>query len=311
MKDKRIMFMGTPDIAAESLNKLIANGMKVVCAVTQPDKPKGRGYKLVPTEVKAAAMEHNIPVYQPEKLKNGELLPILEEYKPDLIAVVAYGKLLPSYVLDYPKYGCINMHASLLPKYRGAAPVQWSVINGDEYTGVTTQKMEEGLDTGDMLIQEKIAIGEYETSEQLFDRISALGAEVLCRTIDNIEEIEPIPQNDDEYTYAPMLSKEMGRIDWAKNMKTISKLICGMNSWPLAFSEYNGEIVKIIEARKCSESCIGQIGEVIRHEKGKGLLVKCGDGGIWITKVQFPGGKKMNVDDYLLGHKIDNGTFFK
>lgn len=306
----RIMFMGTPDIAAEALKALIADGMKPVCVVTQPDKPKGRGYKLVPPEVKTAALENDIPVYQPEKLKNGELKPVLEEYKPDLIAVVAYGKLLPPYILEYPKYGCINMHASLLPKYRGAAPVQWAVINGDEYSGVTTMKMDEGLDTGDMLLSEKIPIGEYETSEQLFDRIAALGADVLCKTIKNIESITPIPQNHAEHTYAPMLSKELARIDWSKDMNTISKLICGMNSWPYAFSEYNSEPVKIIEAYKCQEAS-GKPGEVLRHEKGKGLLVACANGGLWLKKIQFPGGRKMDVDEYLLGHKIENGTFFQ
>lgn len=306
----RIMFMGTPDIAAESLRALIADGLKPVCVVTQPDKPKGRGYKLVPPDVKVAALEKDIPVYQPENLKNSELMPVLEEYKPDLIAVVAYGKILPPYILNYPKYGCINMHASLLPKYRGAAPVQWSVINGDEYAGVTTMKMDEGLDTGDMLLSEKLEIGEYETSEQLFERISKLGARVLCETINNIQNITPVPQNDAEHTYAPMLSKDLARVDWAKDMKTISKLICGMNSWPYAFSEYNGETVKIIEAYKCNESVCGNPGEVIRHEKGKGLLVACGDGGIWLKRIQFPGGKKMDIDDYLLGHKIENGTQF-
>lgn len=311
MKDIRIMFMGTPDIAANSLDYLISKGMNVVCAVTQPDKPRGRGYKLVPTEVKALALEHNVPVYQPESLKNGELMPILEEYKPQLIAVVAYGKILPSYILDYPKYGCINMHASLLPKYRGAAPVQWAVINGDEYTGVTTMKMDQGLDTGDMLLQEKISIGEYETAEELFTRISDLGAEVLYNTIKSIDKITPVEQNHEEHTYAPMLTKEMGKIDWSKDMRTISKLICGMNSWPLAYTEYNDEMVKVIQAYKCDEKCNGKFGEIIKHQKGKGLLVKCADGGIWIKKIQFPGGKKMDVDDYLLGHSIDIGSSFR
>lgn len=306
----RIMFMGTPDIAAESLKALINNNMKPVCAVTQPDKPRGRGYKLMPPEVKVAAEENGIPVYQPETLKNGELQPILEEYKPDIIAVVAYGKLLPEYVLNFPKYGCVNMHASLLPKYRGAAPVQWAVINGDEYSGVTTMMMEKGLDTGAMLLSERVKIGEYETSEQLFERISALGAEVLCRTIQNIETIKPIPQRDEDHTYAPMLTKEMGKIDWNKDMNTISKLICGMNSWPLAYAEYNGENVKIIEAYKCGEAVKGKPGEVLEHVKGKGLLIKCADGGLWLKRIQFPGGKKMDIDDYLLGHEIKKGTFF-
>ncbi len=311
MKDLKIMFMGTPDIAAESLKALVENGFNVVCAVTQPDKPKGRGHRLVPTEVKAEAQKNGICVYQPESLKNGELQPILDEYKPDLIAVVAYGKILPQYVLDYPKFGCINMHASLLPKYRGAAPVQWSVINGEEYTGVTTMKMDAGLDTGDMLISEKVKIGEYETSEELFERISKLGAKVLCQTIEKIDEIEPVAQNHDEHTYAPMLSKENARIDWNKTKNEISKFICGMNSWPMAYTSYKDEIVKIIEARKSDEVLNGENGQIIRYEKGKGLLVKCADGGMWIRVVQFPGGKRMSIDDYLLGHTIEIGEVLK
>lgn len=307
MKDLKIMFMGTPDIAKESLKALVENGYRVVCAVTQPDKPKGRGHKLVPTEVKAEAQKHNIPVYQPEKLKNGELQPILDEYKPDLIAVVAYGKILPSYILDYPKYGCINMHGSLLPKYRGAAPIQWSVLNGEEYTGVTTMKMDQGLDTGDMLLSEKLKIGEYETSEELFERVSLLGARVLLETIDKIDDIVPIKQNHDEHTYAPMISKEMAKIDWNETKNVLSKFICGMNSWPMAYTTYKGEIVKIIKAIKCDEELKGENGQIIRHEKGLGLLVKCSDGGIWLKTVQFPGGKKMDIDDYLLGHSIEIG----
>lgn len=307
MKDLKIIFMGTPDIAAESLRTLVENGFNIVCAVTQPDKPKGRGHKLVPTEVKAEAQKYNIPVYQPEKLKNGELQSVLDEYKPDLIAVVAYGKILPEYILNYPKYGCINMHASLLPKYRGAAPVQWSVINGEEYTGVTTMKMDIGLDTGDMLITESLKIGEYETSEELFERISSLGAKVLCETIEKIENIVPVSQNHNEHTYAPMISKEMARIDWNKTKDVISKHICGMNSWPMAYTSYKGEDFKIIEARKYDSELKGKNGEIIRYEKGNGLLVKCADGGMWLKTVQFPGGKRMGIDDYLLGHSIDIG----
>ena len=307
MKDIKIMFMGTPDIAAESLKALVENGFRVVCCVTQPDKPKGRGHKLVPTEVKAEAQKYEIPVYQPEKLKNGELKPILDEYKPDLIAVVAYGKILPSYILDYPEYGCINMHASLLPKYRGAAPVQWSVLNGEDYTGVTTMKMDVGLDTGDMLLSEKLKIGEYETSEELFERVAKLGSKVLCETIEKIDDIVPVKQNHDEHTYAPMISKEMAKIDWSKTKNVLSKFICGMNSWPMAYTTYKGEIVKVIEARKCDEALKGENGQIIRHEKGNGLLIKCSDGGIWLKTVQFPGGKRMNIDDYLLGHSIDIG----
>ena len=303
----RVLFMGTPDIAATCLNILVKNGIEVVACVSQPDKPKGRGHKLMPTDVKAKAEELNIPVYQPEKLKNGELQPILDELKPDLIAVVAYGKILPKYILDYPKYGCVNMHVSLLPKLRGAAPIQWAVINGDEVTGVTTMLMEEGLDTGDILLQKEFGIGEYETSEELFDRMAVEGGEILSETIQNIENITPRPQNHDEHTYAPMISKEMAHIDWNKTTAEISKLICGMNSWPMAYSLYNGEVMKIITARK-GDGTDGENGEIVGYEKGKGLRVKTQDGSIYIQVAQFAGSKRMGIDEYLRGHEIKYGT---
>ncbi|MBO5059685.1 MAG: methionyl-tRNA formyltransferase [Clostridia bacterium] len=306
----KILFMGTPDIAAECLKALVKAGLEVVGAVSQPDRPKGRGHKLVPTEVKAAAEEMGIRVYQPEKLKNGELQSVLDELKPDLIAVVAYGKILPKYVLDYPKYGCINMHASLLPKLRGAAPVQWAVINGEKKTGATTMLMDEGLDTGDMLLCEEIEIGEYETSEELFDRMAVLGAGLLVKTINEIESITPVPQEHDKHTYAPMISKDMAHIDWSKTTDEISKLICGMNSWPMAYSIYNDEIMKIITARK-GEACSGENGEIVGYEKDKGLRVKTSDGSIYILSAQFPNSKRMGIDEYLRGHEIKYGTILK
>ena len=303
----RVLFMGTPDIAATCLKALADGGIKVVGAVSQPDKPKGRGHKLMPTDVKVMAEELGIPVYQPERLKEGQLQPILDELKPDLIAVVAYGKILPKYILDFPKYGCVNMHVSLLPKLRGAAPIQWAVINGDEVTGVTTMLMEEGLDTGDILLQKEFAIGEYETSEELFDRMADEGGKILVETIQNIENIKPVPQNHDEHTYAPMLSKEMAHIDWSKPTDVISKHICGMNSWPMAYSIYEGEVMKIITARK-GERVDGKNGEIIGYEKGKGLRVKTSDGSIYIRVAQFAGSKKMGIDEYLRGHEIKYGT---
>ena len=299
--------MGTPDIAAVSLKKLIDENFEIVGAVSQPDKPKGRGHKLMPTEVKTMAMEHGIRVFQPESLKNGELLPVLDELKPDVIAVVAYGKILPEYILKYPKYGCINMHASLLPKLRGAAPVQWAVINGDKKTGVTTMLMDKGLDTGDMLLKKETEIGLYETAEELFDRIAVIGAETLAETLKNIENITPVPQNHSEHTYAPMLSKEMGNIDWTRSAEEISKLICGMNSWPLAYTYYNGEVMKVISARLGGDKVKGCPGEILEYKKGKGLKVQCGEGTLYITRVQFPGGKKLDVDEYLKGHTIEIG----
>lgn len=306
----RILFMGTPDIAAECLKAMAEAGLDIVGVVSQPDRPKGRGHKLVPTEVKAAALELEIPVYQPEVIKNGELLSVLDETKPDIIAVVAYGKILPKYILDYPKYGCINMHASLLPKLRGAAPIQWAVLLGEKKTGVTTMLMNEGLDTGDMLLSEETEIGEYETSEELFGRMAVMGSRVLIKTIENIEKITPVPQKHEEHTYAPMLSKEMGRIDWSRTTEEISKHICGMNSWPMAFSDYNGDTVKIISAKKGGE-CLGENGEIVAYEKGKGLRVKTCDGSIYITCAQFAGSKRMGIDEYLRGHEIKYGTILK
>jgi len=303
----RILFMGTPDIAASCLKALIDAKMEVIGAVSQPDRPKGRGHKLMPTEVKEVALSSGIPVFQPESLKDGEFLQVLEELKPDVIAVVAYGKILPKYIIDYPKYGCINVHASLLPKLRGAAPIQWSIINGDEKTGVTTMLMDEGLDTGDILLVEEMTIGEYETSEELFDRMAEVGGRLLVKTINEIETITPIPQEHDKHTYAPMISKEMAHIDWSKTTSEISKLICGMNSWPMAFAYYMGEPLKIISATK-GEVVSGENGQIIRFDKEKGLQVKTSDGSIYINVAQFANSKKMTVDEYLRGHTIKFDT---
>lgn len=303
----RILFMGTPDFAAVSLQALINAGFDVAGAVSQPDKPKGRGHKLQPTEVKLTANKAGIDVYQPESLKNGELLPILNDIKPDVIVVAAYGKILPEYIINYPKYGCINVHASLLPKYRGAAPIQWSIINGDAVTGVTTMKMDKGLDTGDMLLKAETEIGEYETAEELFDRLAALGGDLLIKTLNGLEsnEIVSVPQNHDEHTYAPMISRDTGKIDWTKSSREISKLICGMNSWPLAQTKYKGEPLKIVSAKITDGK--GKCGEILSLDKGKGLKVATGDGAIYIETAQFAGSKKMNVEDYARGHEIEIG----
>lgn len=306
----RILFMGTPDIAAKCLKTLIDNGFSVVGAVSQPDRPKGRGHKLLPTDVKVVAENANIPVFQPEKIKSGELLPILQELKPELIIVVAYGKILPKYVLDFAKYGCINVHASLLPKLRGAAPIQWAVINGEKETGVTTMLMNEGLDTGDMLLSEKTEIGEYETSEELFERLAEIGGRLLVKTIENLDSITPVKQPEGEESYAPMLSKEMAHIDWSMPTEKISKFICGMNNWPMAYSLYNGEQVKIISVLK-GEKVRGKNGEIVGFTKGKGLQVKTPDGSIYIKELQFAGSKRMLAEDYLRGHNIEFGTILK
>lgn len=306
----KILFMGTPDFAAASLKTLIDSGKNVAGVVSQPDKPKGRGHKLVPTDVKVIALDNNIPVYQPEQIKNGELMPVLEEIKPDVTVVVAYGKILPEYVLSYPKYGCVNVHASLLPKYRGAAPIQWAIINGEKVTGVTTMLMDKGLDTGDMLLSSETEIGEYESAEQLFDRLAQIGGELLIKTLDDMENgaVEPKKQDDSKSCYAPLIKRETGVIDWTKSAKEISKLICGMNSWPLASTTYNGGTLKIAEARVCADTSDKAAGTILSLEKGRGLKVACGEGTLYITTAQFPESKKMNVEDYARGHEIIIGA---
>lgn len=302
-----ILFMGTPDFAAKSMECLLENGYNVTGVVTQPDKPKGRGHKMTPPEVKVVAQNSGIEVYQPQSVKNGELTEVLEKCKPDIIVVVAYGKILPKYVLEYAKYGCINVHASLLPKYRGAAPIQWAIINGEKQTGVTTMQMDEGLDTGDMLIKKTLEIGESETAEQLFDRLAVLGGEVLIETLEGIQNgtITPTPQNHDEHTYAPVIKKEMAQIDWTKSAHEIKNLVYGMNPWPLAYTQYNGEVLKIITAEAAEKEADGECGQIVGYDKKQGLMIKCGQGILCARDVQFFGSKKMYIDDYLRGHQID------
>lgn len=304
----KILFMGTPDFAAVSLQALIDEGLDVVGVISQPDKPKGRGHKLQPTDVKVTAQSAGLNVYQPETLKNNAIADLFDELKPDLIAVAAYGKLLPEYVLNYPKYGCVNVHASLLPKYRGAAPIQWAIANGDKVTGVTTMQMGKGLDTGDMLLKAETEIGEYETAEKLFERLAKIGGDLLVKTIKGLEngEITPEPQNDAEATYAPMISRETGKIDWTKSPREICKLICAMNSWPLAHTLYKGETLKIAEAVIAEGN--GKCGEILSLDKGRGLKVAAGDGAIYIKTAQFTGSKRMNVEDYARGHEIEIGS---
>lgn len=306
----KILFIGTPDFASTSLKALLDSDMDIVGVVSQPDKPKGRGHKLVPTEVKSVALEAGLKVFQPLTLKDGTFREILDELKPDLIIVVAYGNILPDYIIEYPKYGCVNVHASLLPKYRGSAPIQWAIINGERVTGVTTMKMDSGVDTGDMLLKAETEIGEYETSEELFDRLAVMGGELLIKTVKGLEAgtITPVPQNHSEHTYAPMISRETGIIDWTKSAREISKLICGLNSWPLASTLYKGETLKIVTAAVSNEQTNEQAGKIVSLDKGKGLKVACGEGTLYITTAQFPNSKKMNVEDYARGHSIEIGT---
>lgn len=304
----KILFMGTPDFAVPCLNALIEKNYNICGVVTQPDKPKGRGHKLTPPPVKECAAAHDIPVFQPETLKNEAFYPELKELAPDIIIVAAYGKILPKYIIDYPKHGCINVHASLLPAYRGAAPIQRCIINGETETGVTTMLMDEGLDTGDMLICKKTQIGENETAGELFDRLSLLGAETLTETLCAIENgsLTRTPQDHEKSTYAPMITKETGKIDWSKPAEEIFSLVKGTNPWPVAHTTYKGEVLKIFTC-KAGGKCSKIPGEII-GTTDKMIQVACGGGtSLLISELQFFGGKRMTVESFLNGHSIDIG----
>ncbi|MGI6267742.1 MAG: methionyl-tRNA formyltransferase [Acutalibacteraceae bacterium] len=307
----KIVFMGTPDFAVPCLDRIISDGHDILGVFTQPDKPKGRGYVLTPPPVKETAIKNGIEVYQPLSLKNGEALEILKKLNPDLIAVVAYGKILPVDILELPKYGCINIHASILPKYRGAAPIQWSVINGDKQTGVTSMYMEQGLDTGDMLITKTIDIGENDTAGEVHDRLSVLGADVLSQTIEEMLQgsIKRIKQDDSLSTYSPMLDKSLCPIDWNESATTIHNKIRGLSPWPVATAVLEDKVIKIHLSR-LSQEVGSKSGEVIKSDKN--LIVSCGDGKcIEILQIQAQGSKRMSAQDYLRGRKIEEGTFFK
>lgn len=303
--------MGTPEFAVPCLQKLIDCGHEITGVFTQPDKPQGRKMILTPPPVKALALENGLTVYQPLKMKDGTALEMLKEANPELVIVVAYGKILPKEILEFPKYGCINIHASLLPKLRGAAPIQWSVINGCEKTGVTSMQMDEGLDTGDMLITSELEIGENETAGELHDRVSALGAEVLEQTIAALQngELKPEKQNHAEFTYAPMLSKELSPIDWNLPAREVHNKIRGLSPWPSATAVLNGKKVKIHRSVLVSEKG-GAAGEVA--ENGKRLVVTCGDGEcIEILNVQAEGKKAMSAADFMRGNPVNIGDKFE
>ena len=306
----RIVYMGTPDFAVAALERILADGHEVAAVFTQPDKPQGRKMKLTPPAVKVMAMERGIPVYQPESFKNESQLALLRELNPEVIVVAAYGKLLPKYVLDLPKYGCINIHGSLLPKYRGAAPIQWAVINGEKYAGVTTMQMSEGLDTGDMLLKAQIEVGENETAGELFDRLAALGADLISKTLHRLPEgIEAIPQREEESTYASMLKKDMSLINWTKSAQDVHNLIRGLNPWPVAMTTVDGKRIKLFQSRMTDAYRSAAAGTVVLADEKQGLQVCCGDGQILtITEVQLVGKKRMGVCDFLRGHPVAVGT---
>lgn len=302
----RIVFMGTPDFAVPSLQALIDAGHDVCAVYTQPDKPQGRKQILTAPPVKTLALEHDIPVFQPNTLKNEDEQARLRELAPEVIIVVAYGKLLPKAVLDIPPHGCINVHGSLLPRWRGAAPIQWAVIAGDEMAGVTTMQMAEGLDTGDMLLTYETKVGEKETAGELFDRLAQSGAELLTQTLVKLDEITPRPQDDAQSCYAHMLDKQMAVIDWSKSAHEIDCLIRGLNPWPIALTTLSGERLKVFAAEKAAGN--GEPGTVLEAAPKKGLTVACGEGALKLTEIQLVGGKRMKTTDFLRGHAIEVGT---
>lgn len=303
-----IVFMGTPDFAVPCLKTLAESTHTVSAVFTQPDKPKGRGYKMIPTPVKKAAQEYNIPVYQPLSLRKGEDaeagMKLLKELSPDLIVVTAYGQILPEEILNLPKYGCINIHASLLPAYRGAAPINWCILNGESKTGVTSMQMDKGLDTGDMLLRRETEIGENETYQELYDRLAVMGGEVLADTIKAVEEgtLAPEKQDDSLSCYSPMITKSMSALDFSKSAKELHNTIRGVTGFTLMGGKRLKIFRSVIENGTDEKAANG---EIVDADK---FTVKCGDGGLLtFTEIQAEGGKRMKTADFLRGKKITKG----
>lgn len=302
----RIVFMGTPDFAAASLDKLIQEKYDIAAVFTQPDKPRNRGMAVSFSPVKELALQHGIDVYQPTKLRDGSFRELIRSLCPDILVVVAYGRILPEDVLSIPQYGAINVHASLLPKYRGSAPVQWSVLNGDKVTGVTTMYLAREMDTGDMIYSESTEIGEFETSGELFDRLMAMGADLLIKTLNAIENgtAPRVSQNEAEASYVTMLDKSMSPIDWTKSPREIVKHIYGLRPWPVATMEVGGDTFRVFAAEYTENNTEKPDGTLLYAGK-KGLEFACGGGKtLMITELQAAGKKRMKASDYLLGHPI-------
>ena len=302
----RVVFMGTPDIAATCLKKVLSDGFEVVGVYTQPDRPKGRGMKMVASPVKEVALAAGIPVFQPETFREEETVEALRELKPDVCAVVAYGRILPQKVLDVPKYGCINIHASVLPKYRGSAPYQWAVLDGLTETGVTAMYLCREMDAGDIIDVSKTPIGENETAGELLDRLAELGADLLSKTLRRFAsegKVPAVPQNPDEVSYAPMLDKTMCPIDWNKTARQVHNHVRGLHPWPVATMVLQGKTFKVHAAHVVSGS--GTPGQILGLTK-TGLVIACGEGAVEITSLQAEGGKRMAAPDYFRGHPLES-----
>jgi len=308
----KIIFMGTPEFSVPSLQMLI-NEFEVTSVFTQPDRPKGRGKNLAMSPVKALALSYNIPVYQPLKLKNNEeMIEVIRNSKPDFIVVVAFGQILPKEVLDIPKYACVNLHASLLPKYRGAAPINWCVIDGEHKSGNTTMLMDIGLDTGDTLLTDEVELTSDITAGELHDILMNSGAQLLVNTINGIvsSKIEPVKQKNEFSTYAPKLGKEMAKVNWEQSNVNIHNFIRGLNPWPIAYTHYEDVVMKIYKSRVINEFSTKKIGSIIEVSK-EGLKISTGSGVLLIEEIQFPGKKPLKVKDYIIGNKIDEGVVLK
>ncbi len=307
----KVIFMGTPDFAVGTLEAVLEAGHEVVLVVTQPDKPKGRSGALQFPPVKECALAHGLEVFQPKKIREEENVEFLRKYDADIFVVAAFGQILPKSILDMPKYGCINVHASLLPKYRGAAPIQWAILNGDEFTGVTIQRMDIGVDTGDMIAKRQIRIAADETGGGLFDKLAEVGAQLCVETMASIEAgtAEYIPQDHEQATHVSMISKELGDIDWHRPAVEIERLIRGLNPWPSAYTRLDGKTFKIWKAKVVSDATDHKPGCIIRVTKDS-MEVQTGIGVLSLLEVQLEGKKRMEVDAFLRGYNVEQGTFF-
>ena len=303
--------MGTPDFAVPSLRALLENGYEVVGVFCQPDRPKGRGHKLAACPVKELAQSAGIPVFQPERIKREEGVAMLKSCAPDLCVTAAFGQLLSQEILDIPPLGTINVHSSLLPRHRGSAPINWSIMMGDSVTGVTTMFTDKGMDTGDILLMEETPIGREENAGELSDRLSVMGAQLLIRTLKALEAgtLTRTPQNPDEATYEPMLSKEAGRLGFEKTAHEIDCLVRGATPWPGAFTTLlDGQTMKVFAVRRAADAPTGEPGQILTADAKGGLVVSCADADIELTQIQMPGAKRMNARDYLRGHTMDTGA---
>ncbi len=311
----KVIFMGTPEFSVGALDALVEAHHQVVLVVTQPDKPKGRGKEMQITPVKACAVKHDIPVFQPVKIKEKEAVETLRGYEADVFVVAAFGQILSEEILNMPKYGCINIHASLLPKYRGAGPIQRVILDGMKETGITIMKMDKGIDTGDMLLQSVVPIDEKETGDSLHDKLAIEGSKLIVEALNKIEagDITPVKQNDADSCYAGMLNKSMGKIDWNKDAVQIERMVRGLNSWPGTYTSYNGKVLKIWESEVCEKEKTSENevpGTVIAVDK-EAVYVRTGENALKITQVQLEGKKRMYVKEFLLGCRIEAGEIFR